>query len=153
MVTGIGDGYGRSMIRRSLALAVLTTLACSAAALAAAKAGSYAGTSSNGTIYRYGDTEPRTDKGKVTFSVKSNAVLKLKLAGQEIMCGSGPHVIPVAVAKIKLNSAGRGKGTYTDPNVGSFKVAITVTSAGKASGSITPTGLCEGVTKFTAKRR
>ena len=106
----------------------------------------------NKEIYRYGDLEPQTDKGKVTFSVKSNVVLKFKVAGQEFMCGSGPQLIPVYVAKIKLNSTGSGKGTYTNPAVGPFKVAIKVTSTGRASGSITPTGLCNGVVKFTARR-
>jgi hypothetical protein len=141
------------MPTRLLVLAALFTLALTASALAAAKPGSYSGTSVNDDIYRYGDIEPQTDKGKVTFTVKSNRVLKFKVAGQEFMCGAGPQTIPVTVAKIKLSSTGRGKGTYTDPNVGAFKVAIKVTSRGRASGTITPTGLCNGAATFTAKRR
>jgi hypothetical protein len=143
------------MLKRSLGLAAAFTLALSASALAAAKTGSYSGTSSNKEIYLYGDIEPRTDKGKVTFSVKSSPkrVVNFKLKDQQFMCGPGPHVVPVTVAKMKLNSSGRGKGTYKDPNVGEFKVAIKVTSTGRASGTITPVGLCSGVAKFSAKRR
>ena len=141
------------MLKRSLALAVVPALALSASAVAAAKPGSYSGSSSNKEIYLYGDIEPRTDKGKVTFSVKSGKVTKLKVKGQQFMCGSGPHVIAVSVPKIKLNSKGKGKGTYTDPNVGAFKVAIKVSEKGRASGTITPSGLCRGSVKFSAKRR
>ena len=141
------------MLRRSLGLAVAFTLALSASALAAAEPGSYNGASSNNQIYRYGDIEPRTDKGKVTFSVTSKAVVTFKLTGQEIMCGASPYVVPVTVAKIKLNSSGLGNGTYTNPDVGAFKVAIKVTSTGRASGTITPDGLCSGVLQFSATRR
>ncbi len=142
------------MLRRSFGLAVAFTLALSASALAAAaEPGSYNGASSNNRIYRYGDIEPRTDTGKVTFAVTSKAVVTFKLSGQEIMCGASPHVVPVTVAKIKLNSSGHGNGTYTNPDVGAFKVAIKVTSTGRASGTITPVGLCSGVLQFSAKRR
>jgi hypothetical protein len=139
------------MHRSALGLTLLLCLPATAGAAVAA--GSYSGTSSQGDIFRYGDTEPRTDKGKVTFSVKGATVSKFKLSGQEIMCGAGPAPVPMSVAKIKLSSAGKGKATYTDPNVGDFAIAIRVTSAGRASGTITPKGLCRGVVKFTAKRR
>ena len=59
--------------------------------------------------------------------------------------------VPVSVAKIQLDSAGKGKGTFTDPNVGPFTVKIKVRDNGKASGTITPTGLCGGKVTFSAK--
>lgn len=146
------NGYVPPMIRRLLTLTSLMTVAVAVTAHAAAKTGSYSGTSVNKEIYLYGDVEPRTDKGKVTFSVKAGNALKFKLSGQKIMCGSQPVAIPVTVGKMKLNSSGAGKGTYTDPNVGAFKVAIKVTSTGRASGTITPVNLCTGKVTFTAKR-
>jgi hypothetical protein len=141
------------MRTRSVGLAAVLTFAISATALAAAPSGSYSGTSSNDGIWRYGAEEEVTDKGRVTFSVKSSVIRKFKLSGQEFMCGAGAHVVPVAVAKIKLDPAGRGKGTYKDPTVGDFKVSIKVTSSGRASGTVKPTGLCAGVAKFKAARR
>jgi hypothetical protein len=140
------------MITRTLALAAVSTLALSASA-SAAKPGSYSGTSVNKEIYFYGDIEPRTDKGKVTFKVGSDAVTKFKLKAQQFMCGATTAEIPVSVAKIQLNSAGKGKGTYTNPNVGAFEVRIRVRDNGKASGTITPTGLCRGKVTFSAKRQ
>ena len=139
------------MISRTLALAAVLTLVLSASA-SAAKSGSYSGASVNKEIYYYGDIEPRTDKGKVTFKVKSDAVTKFKLKGQEIMCGATYFAVPVAVAKIELSSAGKGKGTYTNPSLGKFTVKIKVSSSGNASGTITPTGLCRGKVTFSAKR-
>jgi hypothetical protein len=138
------------MVTRTLALAALTTLVLTSSALAA-KQGSYGGDSVNKEIYVYGDLEPRTDKGKVTFKVKSNAVKKLKLKGQQFMCGPQPIAVPVSLAKIALNSAGKGTATYTDANVGTFDVKIKVRNNGKASGTITPTGLCTGKVTFSAK--
>jgi hypothetical protein len=140
------------MTRRALPLALLATLAVAVTAHAAAKAGSYTGVSVNKEIYGYGDVDPKTDKGKVTFTVKSNTVLKFKLTGQQFMCGSQPVPIAVSVAKMKLSSTGAGKGTFKDPNVGAFKVAIKVTSTGKATGTITPQNLCRGKVTFSAKR-
>ena len=139
------------MTARTLALAALLMLAVPASA-SAATPGSYGGTSVNKEIYLYGDIEPRTDKGTVAFKVKSNAVTKFKLKGQQFMCGPSPIDVSVSVAKIKLDSAGKGKGTYTNPNVGAFTVKIKVTGKGKASGTITPTGLCKGKVTFSAKR-
>jgi hypothetical protein len=144
------------MITRTLALAAVSTfvLSASASALAsAAKPGPYSGTSTNKEIYVYGDIDPQTDRGKVTFKGESNAVTKFKLKGQRFMCGASPAEIPVSVAKIKLNSTGQGKGTYTNPNVGAFKVRIKVRDNGKASGTITPIGLCSGKLTFSATRR
>jgi hypothetical protein len=137
------------MISRTLALAVVSTFVLPASASAATPR-SYSGTSANKKIYVYGDIDPRTDKGKVTFSVGS-AVTKFKLKGQGFMCGASPAEIPVELSKIKLDSSGKGKGSYTDPNVGGFKIKITVRS-GKASGTITPTGLCSGKVTFSARR-
>jgi hypothetical protein len=57
------------MTTRTLALAAVSTLGLSASS-SAATPGSYSGTSINKEIYLYGDIEPRTDKGKVTFSAK-----------------------------------------------------------------------------------
>jgi len=138
------------MTTRTLALAAVSTLALSASA-SAAETGPYSGASVNKEIFLYGDIEPRTDKGKVTFTAKSNAVTKFKLKGQQIMCGAGPFDVPVAVAKINLNSAGKGTATYTNPNVGAFKIKIKMSDSGKASGTITPTGLCRGQVTFSAK--
>jgi hypothetical protein len=139
------------MLSRTLALAAVLTLVLSASA-SAAKTGPYSGVSTNKEIYYYGDLEPRSDKGKVTFKVKSNAVTKFKLKDQEIMCGATTAKVPVSVARIELDAAGKGKGTYTNPNVGAFKVKIKVGPSGKASGTITPTGLCRGKVTFSAKR-
>jgi hypothetical protein len=138
------------MVTRTLALAALSTIVLSSSALAAKK-GSYSGVSVNKDIYLYGDLEPRKDEGKVTFKAKSNAVTKFKLKGQQFMCGPGPHVVPVAVARIALNSAGKGKGTYADDNVGAFTVKIRVRDNGKATGTVTPDGLCIGKVTFSAK--
>jgi hypothetical protein len=140
------------MITRTLALAAVSTLGLSASS-SAATPGSYSGTSINKEIYLYGDIEPRTDKGKVTFKVGSNTVTKLKLKLQQIMCGATTAEVPVSVPKIQLNSSGKGKGKYTNPNVGAFEVKITVRDNGKASGTITPTGLCRGKVTFSAKRQ
>jgi hypothetical protein len=140
------------MITRILALATVSAVVLSASAWAA-ETGSYSGTSVNKEIYFYGDIEPRTDKGKVTFAVSSRAVKNFKLKAQQVMCGATTAEIPVAVAKIKLNSSGRGKGTYTNPSVGAFEVKIRVRDNGRASGTITPTGLCRGKVTFSAKHR
>ena len=142
--------YGRTMVTRTLALAAVSTLVLSASAWAATP-GSYSGDSINKEIYSYGDLEPQTDKGKVTFKGKSKSVTKFKLKGQQFMCGASPYDVPVSVAKIQLDSAGKGKGTFTDPNVGPFTVKIKVRDNGKASGTITPTGLCSGKVTFSAK--
>ena len=147
------NAYARAMHGRSLAVALMAPLAFSSAAFAAAKTGLYSGTSVNTGIEQYGSEELKTDKGKLTFTVKKSAIYKFKLSGQQIMCGASPQTIPMSVSRIKLSSTGRGKATYTDPNVGAFKIAIKVTATGRASGTITPTGLCRGVVKFTAKRR
>lgn len=138
------------MVIRTLALAAVSTLVLSASAWAA-KSGPYSGVSINKEIYVYGDLEPRKDEGKVTFKGKANSVTKFKLKGQKFMCGPSPIDVPVSVAKIQLDSAGKGKGTFSDPNVGPFTVKIKVRDNGKASGTITPTGLCSGKVTFSAK--
>ena len=139
------------MITRTLALvAVPATLL--AASASAAEPGPYSGTSVNKEIFLYGDVDPRTDKGKVAFKVKSNTVKSFKLKAQQVMCGATTAEIPVAVSKIKLNATGRGKGTYDDPDAGAIEVKIRVRDNGKASGTITPKGLCRGKVTFTAKR-
>ena len=78
---------------------------------------------------------------------------KFKLTAQQFMCGATTAEIAVSIAKITLNSFGRGKATFTEPSVGAFKVKIRVRDNGKASGTITPTGLCRGKVTFTAKRQ
>lgn len=140
------------MITRMLALAAVPAVVFTASA-SAAQPGSYSGTSVNKEIYLYGDVEPRTDKGKVTFKVKSNAVRSFKLTTQQIMCGATTAEVPIAVPRIKLDSAGKGKGTYANPDVGAFEVKIRVRDNGKASGTITPKGLCSGSVTFSAKRK
>ena len=49
----------------------------------------------------------------LAFNVKSKTVKAFKLKGQLFMCGASPADVPVAVAKIKLNASGQGKGTFT----------------------------------------
>ena len=61
-------------------------------------------------------------------------------------------ILAAVPAKIKLNASGQGKATYMDPAAGAFEVNIKVRDNGKASGTITPKGLCRGKVAFTAKR-
>jgi hypothetical protein len=144
-------------MKRSLLVTTMILAALPAMALAAAKPGSYAGTSSS-TVDVYGGTT-RVDKGKITFTVKSSKVLKLQLKGQEMQCNAGASEFPLKAPTIKLDSKGKGSVSYKDPMVGSLKITITVTSAGKATGTIRnpsmSTGLCrpDRPVKFTAKAR
>jgi hypothetical protein len=143
-------------MNRLLAFALVALAAAPAVALAAPRPGSYSGTSSGKYIQVGQATEP-TDKGKVTFTVRSNKVLNLRLRGQLIQCGP-PAEVPVAVKTITLSSSGKGSATYRDPNVGQLNVSITVRSDGRASGTIrrpaSATGLCnpDFPVRFTAKR-
>lgn len=143
-------------MKKILAPALIALAAVPAVALAAAAPGSYKGVSS-GKYVQIGAAEEPTDKGKVTFSVKSNKVLSFKVRGQYFQCPAAE--VPVTIKTIKLNSRGKGVGTYKDPNVGTLRVTITVTSAGKASGSIvrpkSAPGLCnpDYPVKFTARKR
>ena len=82
------------MVTRTLALAAVSTLVLSASAWAA-KSGPYSGVSINKEIYVYGDLEPQTDKGTVTFKGKTKAVTKFKLKGQKFMCGASAFEVPV----------------------------------------------------------
>jgi hypothetical protein len=143
--------YGYKMISRALVLAAIPVVLLVASA-SAAQRGSYSGTSVNKEIFLYGDVDPRTDKGKVTFKVRANAAKEFKLTAQQFMCGATTAEIPVKVAKITLNATGQGKGTYTDPSTGVFEVKLKVRDNGRASGTITPKGLCRGKVTFTAKR-
>jgi hypothetical protein len=141
---------------RNLRLALILPASVPTVALAAAKPGSYSGTSSAKYVRVGSATEP-TDTGKVTFRVRSNKVLNFRLRNQQMNCGPGP-VVPVSVDTIKLNSRGKGSALYKDPNVGTLKVSISVTSTGKASGTIrrppSAIGLCnpDYPVRFTAKR-
>ena len=146
-----GPEYGHTMITRALVLAAVP-LALLVASASAAQPGSYSGTSVNKEIFLYGDVEPRTDKGKVTFKVRAHAAKEFKLKAQQFMCGATTAEIPVKVSTITLNATGQGKGTYTDPSTGAFEVKLKVRDNGKASGTITPKGLCRGKVTFTAKR-
>ncbi|MEK6230212.1 MAG: hypothetical protein AABM43_13405 [Actinomycetota bacterium] len=143
-------------MNRLLLVALVSLTAIPAVAFAAAKPGSYSGTSSAKYIQVGSPTEP-TDKGKVTFGVGSNKVRNFRLRGQQMNCGGGP-VVPVTVKTIKLNSRGKGSATREQPDVGYLTVKITVTSAGKASGTIrkpsNKPGLCnpDYPVRFTAKR-
>jgi hypothetical protein len=143
-------------MRRIVFLIVALLAAVPAVAIAAAKPGSYKGTSSGKYIQVGQATEP-TDKGKVTFKVLKNKVLNFRLRDQLMQCGP-PAEVPVTVERIKLNASGKGSALYKDPAVGTLKVTITVTSKGRASGTIrrpaSATGLCnpEYPVKFTAKR-
>ena len=133
-------------------LSLAISLALPAIATAAVPSGSYSGTSS-GKHQEYGKLEMSTDRGKVTFGVRSGKVEKFKVAGQLFQCGSGGQPLTISVAGIKLDGSGRGKATHTNPNVGKFVITIKVTSRGTASGTIVPKGLCSETVKFTAKRR
>jgi hypothetical protein len=141
---------------RLLFLALILLASSPAVALAVAKPGSYSGTSSAKYVQVGSATEP-TDTGKVTFRVRNNKVLDFRLRNQQMNCGPGP-VVPVAVETIKLNSLGKGSALYKDPNVGTLKVSIKVTSTGRASGTIrrpaSAIGLCnpDYPVGFTAKR-
>jgi hypothetical protein len=141
-----------------IALALISTAAVPAAAHAAAKAGSYSGTTSGKYIQVGGATEP-TDKGKVTFSVKGSKVENFKVRGQLFNCGLPPAQLELTVKTIKLNASGKGSATHKDQLVGSLKVSISVSSKGSASGTIvrpkSAAGLCnpESPVKFTAKRK
>jgi len=140
-------------MNRPVIAALVVLLAVPAVALAAAKPGSYSGVSSGKYIQMGEETAP-TDKGKVTFSVKSNKVSSFKVRGQRFQCGTAAEV-PITVKSIKLNSKGKGSATYKDPIMGDFKIKITVTSTGKGSGSVVGQGLClsDFPVKFTAKRK
>ena len=59
------------------------------------------------------------------------------------MCGASPIEVPVSVAKIDAQlRRHRARAPTPNPNVGKFEVKIKVRDNGKASGTITPTGLC-----------
>ncbi len=143
---------------RSL-LPLLTVLAAAvpATALAAPEPGSYRGTSS-GTYIQVGQAEEPTDEGKVAFKVRSGKVLDFRVRDQLFQCGP-PAEVPVSVARIRLDDAGKGSATYEHPAVGPLKVTIKVTAAGRASGTIrrprSATGLCnpDYPVRFTAKER
>lgn len=143
-------------MRRILLVALILLASLPAVALAAPKPGSYSGTSSAKYVQVGSATEP-TDTGKVTFRVRNNKVLNFRLRNQQMNCGPGP-VVPVTVETIKLNSLGKGSALYKDPNVGTLKVSIKVTSTGRASGTIrrppSAIGLCnpDYPVRFTAKR-
>lgn len=144
-------------MHRALVLALVALAALPAAALAAAKPGSYSGTTSGKYIQVGQATEP-TDRGKVTFTVRSSRALNFRVTGQLFQCGP-PAEVRVNVRSIRLNASGKGTATYRDPNIGSLKVSITVSSTGRASGSIvrprSATGLCnpEYPVRFTARPR
>ena len=144
-------------MHRFLLAFLLTLVAVPAVASAAAKPGTYSGTSS-GKYIQVGQADEPTDRGKVSFTVKSSKVLNFKVRNQLFQCGP-PSEIPVTVKTIRLNSKGKGSASYKNPNVGTLKVTITVTSAGKAKGTIrkppSATGLCDAdyPVSFSAKRR
>lgn len=139
------------------AAASLVLAAVPAGALAAAKTGSYSGTTS-GKYVQIGQADEPTDKGKVTFTVRSGKVLDFKVRKQLFQCGT-PAELALTVKSIKLSASGKGTAKYSDPSVGALTVSITVTSTGKASGTIrrpsSAVGLCnpDYPVRFTAKRR
>ena len=144
-------------MHRFLLASILAFAAIPAVAVAAAKPGTYKGTSS-GKYVQVGQAEEPTDRGKVSFTVRSSKVRNFKVKGQLFQCGP-PAEILMTVKTIRLNSKGKGSASYKDPNIGTLKVTITVTSAGKAKGTIrkppSATGLCNSdyPVRFTAKRR
>jgi hypothetical protein len=144
-------------MKKTLLVTLMILAALPAIALAAAKPGLYAGTSSS-TVDVYGGTT-KVDKGKITFTVKSNKVSKLQLKGQEMQCNAGAAEYDLKVPAFKLNSKGKGSFSWKDQMVGSLKITITVSSTGKAVGTIKnpsmSTGLCrpDRPVKFTAKTK
>jgi hypothetical protein len=144
-------------MRRLFLVFLLALAAIPAVALAAAKPGTYSGKSS-GKYIQVGQADEPTDRGKVSFTVRSSKVVNFKVRGQLFQCGP-PNEIDVTVKKIKLNSKGKGSANYRDPSVGTLKVTIKITSAGKASGTVrkppSGVGLCDSdyPVRFTAKRR
>ena len=96
------------------------------------------------------------DKGTVTFRVANNRVRNFRLRGQKMNCGF-PGEVDVTVARIRLNSRGKGSRTLEFPGVGYLKVTIRVTSTGKAFGTIrrppSSPGICspDYPVSFTAK--
>jgi hypothetical protein len=144
-------------MHRLLLASFLVLAAVPGVAFAAPKSGTYSGASS-GKYIQVGQAAEPTDKGKVSFTVKSRKVKNFKVKGQLFQCGP-PNEIPVTVKTIKLSSKGKGSATYKDPAVGTLKVTITVTSAGKASGTVRKSpsaiGLCDPdyPVRFSAKRR
>ena len=144
-------------MKRTIVVAVALVTTIPAVAFAAAKPGTYSGVSSAKYI-QVGQAEEPTDKGKVTFSVKSSKVLNFKMRDQLMNCGSGT-MVDVTIKSIKLNSSGKGSKTYQNPYFGTLKVTITVTSKGTAKGTVakpaSAAGLCNSdyPAKFTAKRK
>jgi hypothetical protein len=144
-------------MHRLLLAFLLALAAVPAVAFGAAKPGTYSGATS-GKYIQVGQADEPTDRGKVSFTVKSGKVLKFKVKKQLFQCGP-PNEVPVTVKTIRLNSRGKGSASYKDPNVGTLKITITVTSAGKAKGTIrkppSAIGLCDPdyPVRFTAKRR
>ena len=138
-----------------LIASLLVLAAIPAVAFGAAKPGTYKGTSS-GKYIQVGQADEPTDRGKVSFTVKSSKVSNFKVRKQLFQCGP-PAELLLNVKTIKLNSKGKGSANYKDPSVGTLKVTITVTSAGKAKGTIrkppSATGLCNSdyPVRFTAK--
>jgi hypothetical protein len=140
-------------MHRFLLALLLALAAFPAVAFAAAKPGTYSGKTS-GKYIQVGQAEEPTDHGNVSFTVKSGKVLNFKIRKQLFQCGP-PSEIPVTVKTIKLSSKGKGSATYKNPAVGTFKLTITVTKAGKASGTVRGQGLCSSdfPVSFSAKRR
>jgi hypothetical protein len=144
-------------MHRFLLATLLALAAIPVAAFAAAKPGTYSGTS-KGKYIQVGQADEPTDRGKVSFTVRKNKVRNFKVRKQLFQCGP-PNEIAVTVKTIRLNSKGKGSANYKDPSIGTLKVTITVTSAGKAKGTVrkppSATGLCDPdyPVRFTAKRR
>ena len=144
-------------MHRFLLASFLALAAIPAVAFAAAKPGTYSGTSS-GKYIQVGQAAEPTDRGKVSFTVRDRKVRNFKVKGQLFQCGP-PNEVPVTVKTITLTSKGRGSATYKDPSIGTLAVTITVTSAGKASGTVRKpaarAGLCDPdyPVRFSAKRR
>jgi hypothetical protein len=143
-------------MQRFFLVCLLALVVIPAVALAAAKPGTYSGTS-KGKYIQVGQAEEPTDRGKVSFTVRKSKVLNFKVRKQLFQCGP-PNEVLVTIKTISLNSKGKGSANYKDPAVGTLKVSIAVTSSGKASGTVrkppSATGLCDPdyPVRFTAKR-
>ncbi len=128
-------------------------------ALAAIKDGAYKGTS-KGTIevmvpdpVLFKKFVKRTDKGKVSFSVKRGAIKSFSLKGQKSMCGGQTPDVDIKLSSLRMSGdGGAGKGVYTHPALGPQTVTVKLGSKGTATGTIKYGGLCAKATAtFTAK--
>jgi len=144
-------------MRVMIPLAIAAFAAVPATASAATQPGLYSGVTS-GKYIQVGQAEEPTDKGKVTFKVRSGKVRDFRVREQLFHCGMAAE-LRITVPTIALSAAGKGAATIKIDSVGTLKISIKVTAKGKASGTIvrpaSAIGLCnpDYPVRFTAKKR